>query len=154
MHAVDAKDWSEAFAWICAGGFFLYKTFSGYLISNLSLSVTCERKPARAGFDFLVVHAVLKKGDRGAVALHDAMAQVSPVAPGEKEAKPLTGIRRLSSRPSEIKGVLEIVNAPSKKTPLLNLPPGEETTFSQYFEIPSDAPCLVLVTVLGLAVGL
>jgi hypothetical protein len=37
--AETAKNWAEAFAWLCAGGFFVYKAFSGYLISNLSLSL-------------------------------------------------------------------------------------------------------------------
>lgn len=149
MNALDAKDWSEAFAWICAGGFFLYKMLSGYLISNLTLSLACDRKTADVGADFLVVRATLKKGDRGAVALHDVIAEVSPAAPGEDQAKPLAATRRLSSAPSDMKGILKIVNSPSGKTPLLNLPPGEETTFSEYFKIPSAKPCVVSVTVLG-----
>lgn len=148
MNALDAKDWSEAFAWVSAGGLFLYKTVSGYLISNLTLSVSCERKNAGIGVDFLVVRATLKKGDRGAVALHDATAQVSPAAPGETNSKTLAGISRLSSGPSDTRGILKIVNSTSQKKPLLNLPPGEETMFSEYLKIPASEPCIVTVTVL------
>jgi hypothetical protein len=92
MPAMDPegiKNLSEAFARICAGGFFLYKMLSGYLISNLILSLACDRKPTDVGADFLVVRTTLKKGDRGAVALHDVIAQVSPAAPGEDQPKPL-----------------------------------------------------------------
>jgi hypothetical protein len=35
---------AEAFAFASAGGFFLYKIISGYLVVNLDLSLTCERK--------------------------------------------------------------------------------------------------------------
>ena len=146
------KNWLEAFAWACAGAFFVYKTFSGYLISNLSLSISCQRTKAGSEHpvtDYLVVTANLKKGDRGAVSLHDLQAQVSPTVQGESSCKPLAGARRLTSRRSPSTGTFQIVNKESTTAPLLNLPPGEETTFSNWFIVPSASPCTVEVTVLG-----
>jgi hypothetical protein len=93
--AETVKNWAEAFAWVCAGAFFVYKAFSGYLISNLSLSLKCRRRHLAPGTDYLVVTAGLKKGDRGAVSLHDIRAHVSPTVDGELDFKPLIGIKRL-----------------------------------------------------------
>jgi hypothetical protein len=145
------KNWSEAFAWLCAGGFFLYKAFSGYLISNLSLSLTCNRQRSNAeshATDYLVVTANLKKGDRGAVTLHDVRATVSPTIQGEPDSKVLAGIRRLTSNKTN-SDVFQLGAVEATKTPLLNLPPGEETMFSGCFIVPSADPCSIEVTVLG-----
>jgi len=147
--AETVKNWVEAFAWSCAGVFFVYKAFSGYLITNLSLSVTChrERSGQVAGTDYLVVVANVKKGDRGAVSLHEVRADVSPVA-DEKTHKPLAATGRLTSYIHD-DGVFQLKKSRASKTPLLNLPPGEETMFAQWFTVPSDQPCTVEVTVLG-----
>lgn len=145
------KNWTEAFAWACAGGFFVYKAISGYLISNLTLSISCRRKrskPASGASDYLVVSANVKKGERGAVSLHDLSAHVSPTVPGEADSKQLAGIRRLTSRETA-GGIFQIGKGQATKVPLLNLPPGEETTFSQYFRVPAGELCTVEVTVLG-----
>jgi hypothetical protein len=144
----SVKAWAEAFAFASAAGFFLYKAFSGYMIANLTLCLNCERRVSRkAGVDYLVVTAVVRKGDRGAVTLHDAQARISAPAPNEKVLKKLSGIIRLSFR--EADGILQIQENQSQKSPLLNLSPGEETMFSTYFEVPSDRPCTVDVTLLG-----
>jgi hypothetical protein len=145
------KNWSEAFAWLCAGGFFLYKAFSGYLISNLSLSLVCNRErstPETNETDYLVVTANLKKGDRGAVTLHDVRATVAPTIQGEPNSKVLAGIRRLTSNKTR-PGIFQLGTAEASKKPLLNLPPGEETMFSGCFRVPSSEPCMIEVTVLG-----
>jgi hypothetical protein len=143
------KNWVEAFAWACAGGFFIYKAFSGYLISNLSLALTCQRQHASLDADYLVVTANLKKGDRGAVTLHDITARVSPTLAGEQNPKALAGIRRLTSKKVGPNKIFQIENSISHSTPLLNLPPGEETAFSACFKVPGAEPCTVEVTVLG-----
>ncbi len=146
------KNLCEAFAWACAGGFFLYKAFSGHIISNLSLSLTCQR--AHSGLtipsmDYLVVTANLKKGDRGAVTLHDLQAYVSPTMQNEASFKKLAGTRRLTSTRSSTTGILRIENIESGDNPLLNFPPGEEAVFSAWFKVPAAEPCTVEVTVLG-----
>jgi hypothetical protein len=146
--AETAKNWAEAFAWLCAGGFFVYKAFSGYLISNLSLSLKCQRRHTGRGTDYLVVTARLKKGDRGAVSLHDIRAHVSPTVEGESDFQSLVGINRLSSRDVG-NGIWNVLKTQSREAPLLNLPPEDETSFSQCFVVPSDLPCAVDVTVLG-----
>jgi len=145
------KNWSEAFAWLCAGGFFLYKAFSGYLISNLSLSLICNRERSTQetyGTDYLVVTANLRKGERGAVTLHDVRARVSPTVHGEPDSKVLAGIRRLTSNKTGL-DVFQLGSAEASEKPLLNLPPGEETMFSGWFRVPSAEPCTIEVTVLG-----
>jgi len=142
------RNWAEAFAWLCAGAFFVYKAFSGYLISNLSVSLKCRRRHLGSGTDYLTVTVSLKKGDRGAVSLHDIRAHVSPTADGELDFKPLVGTKRLGSRDGG-NGTWRILETQSREAPLLNLPPGEATSFSQCFRVPSRYPCEVDVTVLG-----
>ena len=142
------KAWAEAFGFAAAGGFFIYKMFSGYLIANLNLSVNCERKASsKADVDLLVVTALVKKGDRGAVTLHDAEARISTPAPNEAALKKLSSITRLSFKRSDTK--FEIEEKQSKTSPLLNLSPGEETMFSTVFEVISREPCTIEVTILG-----
>lgn len=97
----------------------------------------------------MVVTATLKKGERGAVSLHDVRARVSPTVAGEANDKQLVGIHRLSSETGSSEGTWVIVDSQSRKAPLLNLPPDEETSFSQYFKVPPGDPCFVDVTVLG-----
>jgi hypothetical protein len=145
------KNLAEAFALACAGGFFLYKAFSGYLISDLSLSLACNREhsvPEASGTDYLAVTANLKKGEHGAVTLHDVRARVSPTIKGESESKGLAATKRLTSitTPSN---VMEVGTAQATTQPLLNLPPGDETMFSALFKVPSAEPCTIEVTVLG-----
>jgi hypothetical protein len=147
--AETVKLWAEAAAYAGAAGFFLYKAFSGYLISNLTLSLTCQREHSKQqGTDFLVVMATIKKGDRGAVSLHDSRAAVSYGEPIREYSKELSGTNRLSFA-SKRDGIRRLSDKSSKKTPLLNLPPGEETQFSTYFEVPVGVPCTVVVTLLG-----
>jgi hypothetical protein len=142
------KGLAEAFAFIAAGGYFLYKTFSGYLVENLTLSLDCERKGSQNDtIDYLAITVRVKKGDRGAVILHDAQAKISSPAAGETQLKKLAGTIRLSFKKSG--DTLAIVEKQSEKAPLLNLSPGEETMFSTFFTVPSDRPCTVEVTVLG-----
>jgi hypothetical protein len=151
-HAKDTADiargLAETFAFVSAGLFFLYKAISGYLVSNLTLSLSCERKfSGDNNLDYLLVTTLVKKGDRGAVILHDAEARVSPSSTANSEVKKLSGIIRLSFRRSN--GILQIKEEQSKKAPLLNLSPGEETVFSTFFKVPSNAPCTIEVTLLG-----
>jgi hypothetical protein len=146
--AETLKTAAEAFAFASAGGFFLYKLISGYLVVNLDLSLTCERRCSGSRqIDYLAVTAVVKKGDRGAVILHDARARISVPAPGEEHLKKLSSIVRLSFKKSE--GILELLEKQSKKSPLLNLSAGEQTTFSTFFRVLADQPFMVEVTVLG-----
>ena len=147
--AETVKLWAEAAAFTGAAGFFLYKAVSGYLISNLTLSLTCKRQRShQQETDFLAIMATIKKGDRGAVSLHDARATVSYGTPVQELSKEFAGTSRVSFTDKRY-GIRRISHEPSKKTALLNLPPGEETQFSTYFEVPADVPCTVVVTLLG-----
>lgn len=113
--AETLKNSAEAFAWACAGGFLLYKAVSGYMISNLSLSVACLRQRAASGKDYLVVTASLKKGDRGAVSLHEVIASVFGTD-GKHETKRLSATRRLSSIKLGSDEVLRLKDSPARES--------------------------------------
>src|SRR2546427_3280903 len=72
------KNFFEAVAWLSAGLFFGYKALSGYLITNISMKVDCERraKPESQVDDYLLITITLTKGDKGTVQLHDAQARI------------------------------------------------------------------------------
>jgi len=143
------KQLIEGIAFACAAGFFIYKAFSGYLISNLTLAVECDRRRSKDDdSDYLSVTALIKKGERGAVTLHDAEATLLVTSTKDKFPKKLEGIQRLSSEESKT-GIFKLLSQNATKTPLLNLPPGEETQFSTFFRIPAQEPCIVVVTILG-----
>lgn len=146
--AETVKAWAEAFAFVSAGGFFLYKAFSGYMISNLALNVVCQRKKMPTGdCDYLLVNAVVKKGDRQALTLHDAQARISAPAANQPALKKFSGVTRLGF--VRTGNAIQIKESQSHKNPFLNLPPGDETVFSTFFEVRGDEPCIVEVTLLG-----
>jgi hypothetical protein len=69
----------EAFAYAGAAGFFIYKAVFGYLISNLTLALSSDRRRSPdVEQDYVTVLAQLKKGDRGALTLHHAIATIVP----------------------------------------------------------------------------
>jgi hypothetical protein len=145
------KQLFEALAFACAAGFFIYKAFSGYLISNLTLAIECDRRRSSDNTDYLAVTALVRKGDRGAITLHDAEAIIETTNnnfPKSLGPQKLQGIQRLSSGHTDT-GRFTLLGKDATKTPLLNLPPGEETQFSTFFTVPALQPCVVVVTILG-----
>jgi len=140
-----------ALAFAAAALFFAFKALSGYLISNLSLALTSHRQPtADAAKDYVTVVAHLKKGDRGAVTLHDAVATLycGALEPAlEPMVKRFPAVGRLGT--VDVNGRLEVRQSTSTVIPLLSLPPGEETQFSTFFEVPHGQPCTIEVAILG-----
>ena len=91
----------------------------------------------------MTIVAQLKKGDRGATTLHDAVATLH-CGDAEPATKPFSAAQRLSS--INVDGRLEILQKTAASVPFLNLPPGEETQFSTFFKVPHGQPCTIDVT--------
>jgi hypothetical protein len=66
------KNVIEALAVLLAGCFFGYKALTGYLRTNMSLSVKARRYAFSPDGDRIKVTIFLKKGPSGTVTLHDA----------------------------------------------------------------------------------
>jgi hypothetical protein len=143
------KDLSQIVALLGAGGFFTYKTLTGYLLVNLTLAVSCTRQRTADGSkDYLVVTVHMKKGPNGSVALHDVRALVKC----DQYAAEIifTGNSRSSYR-TVPDGSRRQINwsKESESSPLIKLVPDEETDMSGLCEVPIDAACTVEVAVLG-----
>jgi len=168
MTLPDTKDMGPIFALVGAVLFFLYKLAAGYLTGNTSLRLTCVRAPSKSqpGMDHLGIIAVVKRGAGSTLKLHDARARVT-YAQGQAlpetrellEAKSvpasidthtkLIGADRLSYLTTSA-GVLQVkFDELSARDPRLNFSPGNEMQFATVYEVASDRPCLVEVTILG-----
>jgi hypothetical protein len=152
MNILEAKPYVELFAYVAAGGFFLYKLLTGYLMTNLSVSLSCSRQCAkRNGKDHLIVRVNLSKGERGSVNLHDAQVKVKWNS--DAEAKPLIGTDRRSLK-TELVGKSErrVVDwtKQSASQPFLRLTAGESCQFATYFEVPCFQICEIELAVLGM----
>jgi hypothetical protein len=104
MIILEIKPYVELFAYLAAGGFFLYKLLTGYLMTNLSVSISCVRQCTnKNGKDHLIVTVDLSKGDRGSLNLHDAQVKVR--WQGDEDAKSLIGTNRRSLKTETINKV-------------------------------------------------
>jgi hypothetical protein len=152
MNMLETKPYVELFAYLAAGGFFLYKLLTGYLMTNLSASISCSRQCAyRNGKDHLIVSVNLSKGERGSVNLHDAQVKVKWNSGAE--AKPLIGANRRSLKTEAVgKSERRVVNwaKQSAKQPFLRLTAGESCQFAAYFEVPCAQVCEIELAVLGM----
>lgn len=149
------KSYAEAAGFFGGALFFLYKFVSGYLITNLSLSLHCGRQRQNDRFDDLVIRVKLTKGDRGALSLHDAQARVT--FDGTSNTYVFRGLKRLS-RKKETKPRRKIVGWARRSidwengaetSPFLKMTPGEETELSLGCAVPADKVCNVEVVILG-----
>ena len=142
----------QTFAYLAAGGFFLYKIVTGYLMTNLSVEISCRRERSQKNEkDNLVVTANLSKGERGSVNLHDAQVKVS--WDGGSVTKPLIGADRRSLKAEVVgKSKRNVVNweERSAKSPFLRLTAGESCQFAAHFEVPSAQICEIELAVLGM----
>jgi hypothetical protein len=142
------KVWAEVIAYGSAGVFLIYKALSGYFITDLSLKITCKRFVS-ADADSLSVTATLKKGDKGTIRIHDARVRLTDAADGTVlDEKTMAGTNRLSFNTDASERITATFNRDSK-TPWLSLPPGDETQFAAYFDVPYGTPCLLEVVILG-----
>jgi hypothetical protein len=142
------KNCGEGVGFIGAGLFFFYKFISGYLLINMSISVEFKRRNLSVGDEeMLVITTKLKKGDQGAVLLHDAQARVS--YSDKSFIVPFSDIERLSFSHQSNPSRQAIAWSRSKKAPFIRMSPGEETEFSSTCRVPKQALCKVEVVILG-----
>src|SRR5271157_2835241 len=99
--AENIKAIAESVAVTCTGLFFAWKLYSGYQVVNLSLSVECKRTRRDSKTDYLVTNAILNKGERGSVEIHDAKARFT-VSHQDPIIKSFDGFERSSYRTETI----------------------------------------------------
>jgi hypothetical protein len=153
LSLVDWEHVAKVAAVIGALTFFSYKVVSGYLITNMSIRLSCLRQPTSdVALDDLVFSVTLIKGDRGTVAIHDASARLFDDAGTPIATVALYSAARQSYK-SERFGAVDrkCINwvAQSTKSPFLNLSPGEEMTLASRHRISSAIVCRVDAIVLG-----
>lgn len=153
----DLRHLAEIFALISAGGFFLYKAISGYLVTNLSLKLSCVRQRIPGSKeDYVKATVAMEKGDRGTVKIHDILGTVCTIG-GMKTPIASTnfdflGIDRRSFKEIPFANThrAEITwNKLSETRPFLNLSPGEKTHVSFVATVPTGEPYVIYVIVLG-----
>jgi len=133
-----AKNVVSLLALLWAAGFAVFKLNAGYEVVNLKLTLGVERSPKpNSQFDLLSVSAVLEKGDRGSILLHDAQARIT-TADGAQTLQ-FVGIERLSRRKDPLSGRIfrrvALWDTRAEKAPFLALTPGERTEFACVCEI-------------------
>lgn len=130
--------------------YFGYRLVIGYLVVNVSISIELLRASSASGRDHLAVTVHLKKGEHGAMVLHDVAGRVT-WSDGATDIA-FAGFDRLTYEQHENRARIRI-DKPSSSKPLLTLPPGEETMIAAHVEVPSSAVCTVQVVVLGKIMG-
>jgi len=128
----EIKDTAQTVAWIAAALFFVYKAYAGYMFINLSIAVEARRRTSRSrqGRDDLVVRTTLTKGDRATLKL----GLVEIVVEG--------------AHPSHV-AISEVQVSEKTRVRPLKLTPGETTHFETCFDVDSDSPYTIVVTVRG-----
>jgi hypothetical protein len=147
---------TEILAYLLAFFFFLYKSYEGYLTTNLSLSLQCKRCAVPTGGeksdqDYLAVIATIKKGENGLLKLLQAELQIT--APSFKApCREILDVRRVDyDRSKVLKGDKDAIHWTQAKEgwPFLQFPPGDGSQFARWFKVPTGEPCQVDVVVMG-----
>lgn len=142
------KVWAEFIAYGSGGVFLAFKIRSGYFITDLSLKISCERFSLGDDLDNLSVTALVKKGEKSTIRIHDARVRIADLAGNVIDERKMIGIDRLSFKTDNSERISVVFRASSKK-PWLSLPPGYETQFAGLCEVPSKRSCTVEVVILG-----
>jgi len=150
------KTVTETLAYVLAFIFFLYKSYEGYLTTNLSLTLKCKRVPVteaggKTGKDYLAVTATIKKGRNGLMKLLQAEVRTTALNSGLVQKQTLD-VRRLDyDRSRVLKGEEDAIswNQAKKGWPFMQFPPGDSSHFACNFLVPSEEPCRVDVVVMG-----
>jgi hypothetical protein len=153
------KDWVEIAAYFAALLFFGYRLLSGYFVSDMSISLDCERKRSgTANKDYLGISVALKKGERGGISLHDASVRITSCTANQVFGPlPLVTIARANRTretqdpagdPGILRAQIDWTKTPSE-APRLNLPPGDESGLAAFVEVDTGVPYMVEVVVLA-----
>jgi hypothetical protein len=140
-------DWLQFAAIIAALVYFGWKLVQGWLLVNMSLSGTTERRARGDGQDDLVVAVTLTRGQTGSAAVHETAVRVSwsddPRAPRTTHLKGTTRLETAKEQLFSLAPGWERADKPYK------LPPGEATTWSCHVEVPTGQVCDIEIVVLG-----
>jgi hypothetical protein len=142
------KVWAEFIAYGSGGAFLIFKIGSGYFITDLSLNISCERFSLSDDLDNLSVTALVKKGEKNTIRIHDARIRITDLAGNFIDERKMIGIERLSFKTDSSERI-SITFRPSLNKPWLSLPPGDETQFAGLCEVPSARSFTVEVVILG-----
>jgi hypothetical protein len=147
------RNLAESLALVAAAGYFVYRWRRGNYTHNSSLSLDLKRQRSRTeSKDDLVITANVRRGENWTVELRDARVQVG--WDDQKRSVPLVGIDRRSyglgkSQEADIKHEIVDFAKPSEAKPFLQLAPGDETQYSCWVQVPSDAVCSIELVILG-----
>jgi len=137
------NEWGQLAAWLAALFFFGYKLLTGYLITDMSVKIACERKHKNEKMDYLAIAVTIKKGERGGVQIHDGQAWVRSL-PGVTPVE-LIGIRRMDQSDPAPRATIQWTERDSR----LNLPPGDEMQFAALLEVPCCQAFVVETAILA-----
>lgn len=152
----NVKAVAEIMAYLSAALFLAYKVYSGWFITDLSIKLECRRdRSSKLNADYLGATVTVKKGERGAIQLHDLRVTVFDGSGGQMRcSQEARGLRRLGivrpddkieQQPGEIRA--DVVETGRNR--LLNLAPGDEMQFAALFEVAADQSCVVEAVLLG-----
>ena len=144
------KNGFEIAAYLAALTFFLYRALSGYFVIDMSIKVSAERKrkPEAGEMDYLGVKVEVKKGERGGVRLHDAKVRLrsavrNAILSGPVDLSTIERTNRTDPMPDPpnlpLRARIDWTKLPTD-APTLNLPPGDETQLSAFFEVDTKEP--------------
>lgn len=156
----NTKDVAQILAYVAAALFLAYKLYSGWFIIDVSIKLECRRDRSRQGdWDYLSATVIVKKGERGAIKLHDVRVTIfdssngqiigrSQQAKGLRRLQFIPGTEEISERDRGRVGEVQpdVIEATAR---LLNLAPGDEMQFAALFEVGADQACVVEAVLLG-----
>ena len=147
----NVKTFFEIAAYLAAAFFFLYKVVSGYLITNMSVRIGCNRQSLEGTSDLLAVTLTLLKGNLGSVRIHDVVVRSNVCRIPE-----MTDFRKqlwrlgYKTNTQEAGHPLKILlDTRSISSPFINLGPGEETQFASYSMVPKTEVCHIDAVLVG-----
>jgi hypothetical protein len=143
---VTVLNWVQLLALIAAALYFGLKVLQGWLIVNVSLSVTTERAALEPHRDGLAVAVTITKGPIGSVRIDDTLVRVAHTGAAPTTER-LVGTRRVSLDLKQFR--IDSDLSELTKNAIYRLPPGESTTWSCWMPVPSGEVCTIEVVVIG-----
>jgi hypothetical protein len=142
----------KGLALLGAGGFFIWKIFSGYNNQNLSLSLKCSRFQQQSGtkdLDLIVSTISIDKGTTAALALEGLESRFKWGSNEDQAKFVAVDIYRfeITAGTGSLGG--RVSWRPDAGRPYLYLSPGEKTSFECSALVPRDAVCRVDVVAFG-----
>jgi hypothetical protein len=147
----NTKTVVEILAYLSASCFFIFKAFSGYFITNLSVRIACSRQrdPTDKTRDFLTVTLALLKGDLGSVRIHDIQIRINDRPEMQGLNKELWRLPDTKDKETPTKIVWGMKPEQRASSPFITLGPDEETQLAAYCKVGSDEVCKIEAVLAG-----